>query len=56
MSDLQRVRNGKVIEELLKVVWGGTWNLFIHLNNRRIQENKERDTKLGEGSQRNQKS
>ena len=21
-------------------------NLFIHLNNRRIQENKERDTKL----------
>ena len=27
-------------------VWGGYVNLFIHLNNRRIQENKERDTKL----------
>ena len=51
MADLKRIRNGKVIEELLKVVWSNYVNMFIHMNNLRMEENEKKDKLLRKSQQ-----
>ena len=51
MADLKRIRNGKVIEELLKVVWSNYVNMFIRMNNLRMEENEKKDKLLRKSQQ-----
>eukprot|EP00943_MAST-04B_sp_MAST-4B-sp1_P005572 g5572.t1 len=46
IADLKRIRNGEVIEELLRVVWGNYVSMFIHMNNVRMEENKKKNKLL----------